>query len=122
MRGFRALGPALVIVAAASAAGFGLTTLRDWHRHGAAGAGFLHLHPHVGGHDHRDHHDTDDPEENSPDRLSTCTVADASSTPAPGAHDTPAPTSTLRSVDIRRSSVRGSAAWHDTVNPRASPA
>lgn len=47
-------GPGLLLSGVVCATGFGLHAADDWHRHGEMGAGFFHLHFHVGDHVHPD--------------------------------------------------------------------
>ena len=49
-----AAGPGLLLVGAVCAAGFALHAADGWHHHGEMGAGFFHLHFHIGDHDHPD--------------------------------------------------------------------
>lgn len=50
----RAAGPGLLLAGAVCVVGLGLHAADDWHHHGEMGAGFFHLHFHVGNHDHPD--------------------------------------------------------------------
>ena len=68
-RTMRRLGPFLVALSALLVMGFGLHAALDWHHHGRVGAGFFHLHVHVGHHHHGgfDHHHHESPDPESPD-------------------------------------------------------
>lgn len=54
-RSIRAAAPALVIVVLTCFTGLGFHAAHDWHHHGELGAGFFHIHFHIGDHDHGDH-------------------------------------------------------------------
>ena len=84
--GLRLAGPCSILTAAVWVAGLGLHAARDWHRHGEIGAGFFHLHFHVGDHEHQHHddqhpvngdHDHDTPGDDQRKRTAVLTVANA---------------------------------------------
>ena len=90
VRSIRAATPALVIVVLTCFTGLGFHAARDWHRHGELGAGFFHIHFHVGDHEHDHHghgdqdhvhhepgssHETpDDPDHRPPHRQAVLTI------------------------------------------------
>jgi hypothetical protein len=110
--------------------GLGLHAARDWHRHGELGAGFFHLHFHVGDHEHDHHghdhpahddHDHDTPTDRPGKRSAVLTVAHAIQNVASAAPTVASPESTpdrtpIESVDLPRPTKPSVFA-----NPRAPP-
>ena len=81
IRCFRLAGPVLALATAFCIGGFSLHAVRDWHRHGEFGAGFFHLHFHVGEHAHEDpahdDHDHETPTDEKQQRSAVLTIAQA---------------------------------------------
>lgn len=122
----RLAGPVLGLVIIVCVGGLGLHAARDWHRHGELGAGFFHLHFHVGehGHDHpaHDDHNHDTPTEGKQRRTAVLTVThaldDFASAAPMVACPSPTPDRTpIESVVLPRFTESSSPA-----NPRAPPA
>jgi len=100
-RSTRAATPAVVFVILTCFTGLGFHAARDWHHHGELGAGFFHIHFHVGDHEHNhhehgdhdhdhnrpgsDHETPDDPGHRPPHRQAVLTINHAYQHPAPPA-------------------------------------
>jgi hypothetical protein len=114
------LGFAIVVCAG----GLGLHAVRDWHRHGEFGAGFFHLHFHIGQHEHHDHedperdgHDGEEPSDHQERRTAVLTVAQA-------VHDlgSATPTVTVPEIHLPRTPLdRVRLPQHTELLPSASP-
>ena len=121
----RLAGPTLGIAFVVFIGGLGLHAARDWHRHGELGAGFFHLHFHVGehGHDHPTHdgHDHDTPTDGKQRRTAVLTVAHAlddfaSAAPAIASLQSTPHRTPIESVFLPRLTESSTSA-----NPRAPP-
>jgi len=124
----RLAGPVLGLAIIVCIGGLGLNAARNWHRHGEFGAGFFHLHFHVGdhvhehhGHRHPAHDDHDTPTDGPRKRTAVLTVAHAIQDSAPAAPTVASPASTpdrkpIESVDLPRPTELSIFA-----NPRAPP-
>ncbi|MCW8984619.1 MAG: hypothetical protein OQK55_04705 [Thermoanaerobaculales bacterium] len=122
----RLAGPVLGVAVTVCVGGLGLHAARDWHRHGELGAGFFHLHFHVGEHGHEHpadgDHDHEDPANAKRQRSAVLTIAQALHNDASAASMVtprePAPERTLIGRVILPRSNEGPS----FANPRAPPA
>jgi hypothetical protein len=124
----RLSGLVLGFTVVVSAGGLGLHAVRDWHRHGEFGAGFFHLHFHVGEHKHHDHddsgqdgHDSEEPSGRKKQRTAVLTLAQAfhhlgSVAPAISGPKSESNCTTNESVILAQITEQS-----DTASPRAPP-
>lgn len=106
--------------------GLGLHAATDWHRHAEPGAGFFHLHFHVGdhGHHHPDHddHDHEAPGDGSHKRSAVLTVAHALDDHVPATLSVTSPGFAPDRTPIDRVKLQQRTELTPSANPRAPPA